>query len=557
MKQIVIIGGVAGGASAATRARRVNEDARITMLERGPYVSYANCGLPYYVGGEIEDQQDLLLETPESFRDRFNIDVHIQTNVTHVDAASRKIQAEGPDGPETLSYDELILAPGSVPIRVPIPGSDLANVYHLRTVPDALRLRDYLKHYGIGRAVVLGAGFIGIEITEMLLRQGVEVVLVDLAPQILPPFDRDIARAMEDRMRNEGVQIRLNQSIDHIIGAGWVSAVRLTTGDVVSADMVVLALGVRPDVSLAQKAGLRLGQTGAIWVDARMQTSNPHIYAAGDAVEKVNLVTGRRDWWPLAGVANKEGRVAGTNAAGGQAELKGALGTAIVRFNPWSVGLTGLTEKRAKQLGIPYSVGYTLRGHHAGYYPGAKDLLMKVVYDPETGRLLGAQAMGQAGVDKRIDIIATALYAKIGIHDLAQLDLAYAPPFGAAKDPAVIAGMAAENNLENMVESLTPESLKDWLQEYADLGPVLIDVRDSREIQLTGGIGDFQAIPLNSLRGELPRLERFKSQPVVVYCRSGHRSYVAARILMQRGFSKVYNLAGGYTAWDMYQDNAS
>lgn len=546
MRRILIIGGVAGGASAATRARRLDEHAEITMIEKGPYVSFANCGLPYYVSGEIDAVDDLLLETPGSFNARFGIEVLTSAEVTRVDVDNHRAQSVSRISGESVwhVYDELILAPGSRPISPQIRGQDGSPVFQLRTVPDAIRLREFIESRQLRHAVILGAGFIGLEMAEVLGRRGIEVTLVDRAPQILPPVDEDVAQYFADNIRTQGISMRLNDTIDEITH----QTVRLASGETLLADVVVMALGVRPDLTLAQQMGLQMGSTGAIWVDGSMRTSQPHVYAAGDAVEKRDLVTGQAAWWPLAGVANKEGRVAGTNAAGGQATLRGALGTAIVRVEPYTVAVSGLTERSAVKRNVPYQIIYTVKGDHAGYYPGAQDVFTKVLFDPESGRLIGAQIAGRSGVDKRIDVLTTAITARMTVDQLGELDLAYAPPFGAAKDAVIITGMAAENLRQGLVHSLTPSELQTWLQGDSDSRPFLLDVRNGDEIGKTGGIGQFFHVPLDQLRQNLHQLPQ-KDQPVVVYCRSGHRSYVAARMLLQRGYRHVYNLLGGMTAW--------
>ncbi|MCY0865175.1 MAG: FAD-dependent oxidoreductase [Sulfobacillus sp.] len=546
MRRIVIIGGVAGGASAATRARRLDEHAEITMIEKGPYVSFANCGLPYYVSREIESVDDLLLETPESFRDRFGVRVLTHQEVIEVDTAGQRVLSVSRDTGEStwFPYDALILAPGARPLTPTLPGSDREHVFQLRTVPDAVRLRDFIESRPVRHAVILGAGFIGLEMAEVLTRRQISVTLVDRAPQILPPVDGDLAQYFLDRIQPSGIDVRLRQTIDAISD----DHVRLTSGEVIPADLVIFSLGVRPDVTLAQQMGLRLGITGAIWVDAGMRTSIPQVFAAGDAVEKRDLVTGQPAWWPLAGVANKEGRVAGTNAVGGNAELSGALGTAILRVDPYTAAVTGLTEKTAAARHVAYQVMYTVKGDHAGYYPGAQDLLTKILFDPESGRLLGAQIAGRVGVDKRIDVLATAIAARMTVDALGELDLAYAPPFGAAKDAVIITGMAADNVRRGLVNPITAGELKQWLAN-ADEKPMLLDVRNPDEVHETGGIGSFLHVPLDDLRQKVEELPSSPDQPLVVYCRSGHRSYVAARMLIQRGYRRVYNLVGGITAW--------
>ncbi len=549
LRRILIIGGVAGGASAATRARRLDEQAEITIIEKGPYVSFANCGLPYYISREIESVDELLLETPNSFYHRFGVEVLTEREVTWVDVEERVAKSVSRVTGESSrhSYDELILAPGARPIVPEIQGQDMQGVFQLRTVPDAVRLREFIESASAHHAVVLGAGFIGLEMAEVLSKRGIEVTLVDRASQILPPVDSELAQYFGDRIQSQGINVRLQDTIREISRR----KVYLGSGQELAADLVVLALGVRPDVQLARDMGLTLGTTGAVWVDSGMRTSHDHIYAAGDAVEKRDLVTGQPAWWPLAGVANKEGRVAGTNAAGGAATLKGALGTAIVRVDPYNVAVTGLTERTLQARDIPYQLMYTVKGDHASYYPGAQDLFTKILFDPEQGRVLGAQIAGRTGVDKRIDVLATAISAHMTVAQLGELDLAYAPPFGSAKDSVIITGMAAENLRNGLIHGITPQELYQWLQQSVN-GPILLDVRDPHEVQEIGGIGQFISIPLDNLRRNLDRVLPARDQALVVYCRSGHRSYVAARMLQQHGYPKVYNLLGGMTAWQAH-----
>lgn len=550
---IAIIGGVAGGASAATRARRLNEDADITIYEKGPYVSYANCGLPYYIGGQITTSDDLLLETPESLWDRFRIRVQVNTEVTDVDLSAKHLRFVTSGRVDHAAFDRLVLAPGSMPIIPKLPGVERSDVFMLRTVPDALRLREYLDEHPVHHVAVIGAGFIGLEMAEVLRQRGLEVTLVDQAPHVLPPIDSDIAGFLESRMPELGIRLALSNTLMGIRGAVGCPVVDLSSEPAVVTDLVVMGLGVRPSLQLARQMGLVLGVSGAIQVNDRMQTSHPDVFAAGDAVEKWDLVTQRPRWWPLAGVANKEGRVAGTNAAGGHATLKGALGTGIVRLAPYVVGVTGLTERTAQRDHIPYRLLHTIRGHHAGYYPGARDVLIKLLYEPGTGRVLGAQAAGEEGIDKRIDVIATAIQARMTVDDLANLDLAYAPPVGAAKDPVIIAGMAATNHLQGLVENVSADQLAEWLTR-PDV-PFLLDVRDVQETLVSGLIPGAKNIPLNDLRARIDEVPR--DAPVVVYCRTGHRSYLAARILKQSGRPSIFNLSGGYVVWGLARPKES
>lgn len=596
--RIVIVGGVAAGAGAAVRARRVNESAEIVVLEAGNYVSFANCGLPYYVGGEIREEQQLLVQTPEQLWRRFRIQVRLRHKVTAIDREAQVVRGVVlPSGDEFIEpYSALVLACGSRPIRPPIPGLDRPNVYQLRTVPDALTLRRVVeaareRSGGRARAVVVGAGFIGLEVVEALARQGLQVMLVEKAPQVLPPLDPEMAAMVAMSLRGEGIELVLGDGAREFAGesakpsgtgssgdAGPATALVLDSGRRLKAEIYVVGLGVRPDVQLAQEAGLELGVTGGIRVNERMQTSDPLIFAAGDAVECTDLVTGQPTLFPLAGPANKQGRVAGDQAAAvaagaaheklapeaGRLRFRGALGTAIVRAGAITAGITGLSEKRARACDLQVAVGYTVSGHHAGYYPGAKSLFVKLVWSPEDGRLLGAQVVGAEGVDKRIDVVSTAIMGGLRVEELADLDLAYAPPFGAAKDPIVIAGMAAENRRLEIVDGITPAELVSM--SAASAGPAdsegcgdgyandaqlqLVDVRNPQETA-GGYIPGAILIPLDTLRENLGKLDPEKR--TVVYCAGGLRSYIAGQILKGHGFEHVYNLTGGFLAWRLYQ----
>ncbi|MBE3576348.1 MAG: FAD-dependent oxidoreductase [Limnochordales bacterium] len=592
--RIVIVGGVAAGAGAAVRARRVNESAEIVILEAGDYVSFANCGLPYYVGGEIKEEQQLLVQTPEQLWRRFRIQVRLRHRVTAIDREARVVRGVVlPRGEEfSEPYSALVLACGSRPVRPPIPGLDRPNVYQLRTVPEAVALRRVVeaarkRSSGQPRAVVVGAGFIGLEVAEALLRQGFHVTLVEQAPQVLPPLDPEMAALVAMSLREQGIELVLGDGAREFVGPSKAAgpapsggenadgepatALLLASGRRLEAEIFVVGLGVRPDVELAREAGLQLGVTGGIRVDERMQTSDPLIFAAGDAVECTDLVTGQPALFPLAGPANKQGRVAGDQAAAvaagaareklapeaGRLRFRGALGTAIVRAGTITAGITGLSEKRARACGLPVAVGYTVSGHHAGYYPGAKSLFIKLVWSPQDGRLLGAQVVGAEGVDKRIDVVATAIMGGLRVEELADLDLAYAPPFGAAKDPIVIAGMAAQNRQLEIVDGITPAELASMLGANADQGDdgvtsrlQLVDVRNPQETA-GGHIPGAILIPLDTLRENLDKLDPHKS--TVVYCAGGQRSYIAAQILKGHGFARVQNLTGGYLAWKLYQ----
>lgn len=548
-RKIVIVGGVAGGASAAARARRTDEHAEIIMLEKGPYVSFANCGLPYYVGREIGDRSALLLQTPESFKARFNVDVRVHHEGIAIDRSRKTVRVRnlvtGAEFDE--SYTALVLAPGAMPIRPPLPGIDLPNVYTVRSVPDSDAIRAYMEGEQVRSAVVIGAGYIGLEMVENLARLGLQVTLVEKAEQVLPPLDPEMSAFVALTLQQMGVEVILGDGIAGFEGEGRATGVRLESGRIVEAELFVLGIGVRPDTRLARAAGLEIGPSGGIAVNAQMQTSDPDIFAAGDAVEVVNRVTGQVGLIPLAGPANKQGRVAGANAAGEKLTFPGALGTAIVRVGETVAASTGLSEKAARQLGLNVVTSYTISGDHADYYPTPQQMVIKLVAEPSTGRLLGAQVVGGNGVDKRTDVFATAIMGRLTVEDLTNLDLAYAPPFGSAKDPAIVAGMVAQNSLSGQAAFLTPAEASGRLEAGEDWQ--VLDVREVYE-HLVGALPGAVNIPLDELRSRLSELDPGK--PVLVYDQNGQKAYWASRILMQSGFARVAALTGGYTVWSAF-----
>ncbi len=544
-RKIVIVGGVAGGASAAAKARRIDERAEITVFERGPYVSFANCGLPYFISGKIAERDDLLLQTPERLWERFRIRVLVRHEVLSVDRATRRVEVRNLDDGTTFwePYDKLVLSTGAGAIVPALPGLPARNVFSVKTVPDADAVKDWIRSHRARRAVVVGAGFIGLETAEALHDLGLDVSVVELLPQVLPPLDSDVASFVAEHLRARGIHLWLEDGIASISGSGEATGVVLRSGRELAADVVILSIGVRPELKLAREAGLAIGAAGGVVVDERMRTSDPDIYAAGDAVEIPQLVTGRPARIALAGPANKEGRVAGANAAGGDLRFPGALGTAIVECLGLVAGKTGLSEREAAKEGLQTVVSWTHPNDHAGYYPGAEPIHLKLVAEAGTGRLLGAQAVGGRGVDKRLDVLATALQARMKVTDLEDLDLAYAPQFSSAKDPVVLAGSALSNALRGEAPVVS------WSQLEAELKagetPQLLDVRtaaERAEVALPGSLH----IPLDELRDRLGELD--PARDVVCYCRVGHRGYVATRILRQRGFERTRNLTGGVTS---------
>lgn len=545
--KIIIVGGVAGGASAAAKARRTNESADITIFEKGPYVSFANCGLPYYVGETIKDRDDLLLQTPERFWKRFRVLVHVLHEVLKIDRREKSVCVKNLVTQEVTShpYDALILSPGAGAIVPNISGIHAKNIFSVKTVPDSEAIKSFLHDYPSQQALVIGGGFIGLETAEALVHRGLNVTIIEKAPEILPPFDPDMARLVAHHLQEKKVKIIVGDGIKGFQQTGnFAQEAELESGTRLPMDLAILSIGVRPELKLAREAGLEIGASGGIAVNERQQTSDPDIYAAGDAVETTHLVTGKRTRIPLAGPANKQGRVAGANAVGGDLQFHGALGTAIVESMGITAAKTGLTEQEAKIHGVKYFVSVTHPLDHAGYYPGAEALHMKLVVEQETGKLLGAQIVGEHGVDKRIDVLATALHAKMRVQDLEQLDLAYAPQFNSAKGPVIMAGFVAANTLRGEVKTVTGEELQKRMEANTSLQ--LLDVRTADEYQ-EAHLPQAHLVPVDELRDHLQELD--PSQETVVYCRVGLRGYLAARILLQHGFTNVSNLTGGFLSF--------
>ncbi len=546
--RLVVIGGVAGGASTAARARRLSEDASIVVLERGPYVSFANCGLPYHVGGEIAERDALLLQTPESLRARFNLDVRVRHEARALNRADRTVRVRdlvsGREYDEP--YDALILATGAVPVRPPIPGLQRNGHFHVRTIPDTDAIHAWLQTRPVRRAVVVGGGYIGLEMAEQLHRRGLEVTLVEALPQVMAPLDPEMAAWLHAELRAHGVALHLGDPVAAFEPPATgetaaASTVVLRSGTRLPADLVILGMGVKPEVSLARAADLELGELGGLRVDAHLRTSDPTIWAVGDAIEVRCRVTGRWQLVPLAGPANRQGRIAADNVFGRPTTYDGTLGTAVLRLFRLTAACTGVNETTLRRLGRSHQAVHLHPASHANYYPGAEPIALKILFDPDTGALLGAQAVGREGVDKRMDVLATALRAGLTVNELAELELCYAPPFSSAKDPVNLAGMAALNVLRGDVR------LVQWW-ELPHLDPartVVLDVRDAAE-RGGGHIPGSLHIPLPELRPRLSELPRDKD--IVVSCQSGQRSYFACRLLAQRGF-RVRNLTGSFRTW--------
>ena len=543
--KVVIIGGVAGGATAAARLRRLNETAEIVVFERSGYISYANCGLPYYIGGVIEDPKALTLQTPESFFARFRVDMRVRHEVTAIHPERKTVSVKNLETGEAFEepYDKLLLSPGAKPTQPRLPGVGLEKVFTLRTVEDTFRIKEYVSTHHPRSAVLAGGGFIGLELAENLRELGMEVAIVQRPKQLMNPFDPDMAAFIHSEVRRHGIQLALGRTVEGFEERDGGVDVLLKDEAPLHADMVVLAIGVTPDTALAKEVGLELGLKGSIVVNDRMETSAPDIYAVGDAVQVKHYVTGQDAVISLAGPANKQGRIAADNICGGDSRYLGSQGSSVIKVFDLTAAATGVNEANAKKAGLDVDAVILSPMSHAGYYPGGKVMTIKVVFEKGTFRLLGAQIVGYAGVDKRIDVLATAIHAGLTAIQLKELDLAYAPPYSSAKDPVNMAGFLAENLAEGVVKQWRIEDLTTLPR---DGSATLLDVRTPQEYG-GGHIEGFKLIPVDELRDRLGELERGK--PVYVICQSGLRSYIACRILAGNGFD-AYNFAGGFRFYD-------
>lgn len=541
----IIIGAVAGGASTAARLRRMDEKATIILFEKSDYVSYANCGLPYYIGDVITDRNKLFVQTAAAFNNRFAIDVRVRTEVTAIDRKNKTVTATNLFTGEayTETYDKLVLSPGAEPIRPPLPGIGQKGIFTLSNVADTDFIKSYVQQFPGGKAVVIGAGFIGLEMAENLKHLGMDVSVVEMSNQVMAPLDFPMAALVQQHLRSKGIHLFLNTAVTGFEPeAGYRLNVLLKDGETLAADVVILSIGVRPDTRLAKMAGLQIGDAGGIFVNKHLQTSDPNIYAVGDAIEFVNPISGKSIPTYLAGPANKQGRICANNIVLGNVQIyEGSINTAIVKIFDLTVGAAGIAVKQLKAADIEHYVSTTYSGSHAGYYPGAEMMTIQLAFAPGNGRLLGAQVVGQKGVDKRLDVLASVIKRSGTIYELTEMEHAYAPPFSSAKDPVNIAGFAAENILLNRIKNFYWDDASLAVEER-----FILDVRTQAEFA-AGSIDGAVNIPLDELRSRLAELPQDKA--IYVYCQIGLRGYMATRILLQNGFKEVYNLSGGYRLW--------
>lgn len=542
--KVIIIGGVAGGASAAARLRRLDEQAEIVLFERGEHISFANCGLPYYVGEVIREKANLVVQTPEGMKQRFQLDIRTRSEVTDIDTENKEVEVLelGTGKRYRESYDKLVLSPGASPIKPNIPGLDGQNVFTMRNIPDTYAIKDFVDEKRPKRAVVVGGGFIGVELAENLAERGVKVTLVELANQVIGPLDYEMAALVHRHLADKGVELYLQAGLEGVRHEAGYSVLSLSSKEEIKADMIVLGIGVMPENALAKKAGLALGERGGIEVDTTMRTSNPDIYAVGDAVQVIDYINGRPTLIPLAGPANKQGRIAANNICGRREEYEGTQGTSVLKVFDMTVAATGNNEKMLKRFEIPYEKSFTHSLSHAGYYGGASQISMKLLFSPQDGKILGAQAVGAQGVEKRIDVIATAIRAGMTVYDLERLELSYAPPYSSAKDPVNMAGYVAANILKEDCKVIHWEQIESLDKEST----VLVDVRTPMEFRL-GNIPGSVNIPLDDLRSRMKEIPKDKN--VVLICQVGLRGYLAYRILAQHGYEKIVNLSGGYKTY--------
>ncbi len=537
----VIVGGVAGGATTAARLRRIDEQAEIIMLERGPNISYANCGLPYYIGGVIKEREKLMVQTPESFNARFNIDIRIHNEAVSINKEAKTIDIKNVISGDTYTenYDKLILSPGASPLKPPIPGIDAANIFTLRNVEDTDKIKSFVDDKKPKSAVVVGAGFIGLEMAENLHHAGVNVSVVEAASQVMNVMDSEIAAPLHQHFKEKNVALFLEDAVKEFKPKGEIIEVQLSSDRVIKADFVILSIGVRPDVALAKEAGIKIGETGGIWVNEFLQTSEEDIYAVGDAIEFPHPITGKPSLSFLAGPANKQGRIVADNMVyGHKRKYIGSIGTAIAKVFDLTAGITGMTHRGLKAAGIKHESTIVNAGSHAGYYPGAMQMILKISFDPDNGRLLGGQVVGYKGVDKRLDMLATVIKHNGTIYDLQEIEQAYAPPFNSAKDPVNQAGFNAGNIINGLFKPLSPFQFK----KRSIYDSFVLDVRTKEEFEIESIDGAVN-INVDDIRSNLNKIP--KDKKIMIFCGVGLRGYVAARILRQNGYDEVYNLSGG------------
>ncbi|WP_425447591.1 CoA-disulfide reductase [Dethiothermospora halolimnae] len=545
-KKVLIVGGVAGGASTAARLRRMDENAEIIMFERGEYISFANCGLPYYIGETIEQRDALLVQTPEKMNARFNIDIRVKNEVINIDRDKKEVEVKDLNTGKTYkeSYDKLVLSPGSTPLKPPIKGIDAPNIFTLWTIPDTDKIKDFVDNKKPKRAVVVGGGFIGLEMAENLHDRGIDVSVVEMAEQVMGPVDYEMAQVIHKHIKSKGAKLYLKDGVDSFDYKDGVTTITLQSGKKIETDMVMLSIGVKPNGDLAKKSGLKTNKRGAIIVDENLKTEDEDIYAIGDAIEVVDYINKNKTMVPLAGPANKQGRIVANSIVGREEKYKGTQGTSVAKVFDLTVASTGTNEKTLKKMGKRYGKDYKVSiihsKSHAGYYPGAIPMTIKLIFK-SNGKILGAQIVGYNGVDKRIDVIATAIRFDGTVYDLKELELAYAPPYSSAKDPVNMVGFTAENILKGDMDVV----LWDQLDKLDRENTIILDVREPIEREL-GYIEGSKNIPVDELRDRLDELD--KDKLIVCYCAVGLRAYIATRILMQNGF-KAKNFAGGYTTY--------